>query len=121
LAQLVIEQAIVLVALHELELSNALELKLFRREAKARQVRAIHEFVADDLRAGKLHRPALVWDDVLRDSKALAQGHTRKIGCRSLDILHCAAARMLAVDVFVTTDARQKRLADAIGLRCISP
>jgi predicted nucleic acid-binding protein len=119
-AKLVVEEAIVLVALHELELANALELKLFRREAKLSQVRAVHEFVAADLRDGKLHRPALVWDDVLQDSTALARSHTRKLGCRSLDILHCAAARRLAVDMFVTTDARQKRLANAIGLRCVS-
>lgn len=120
-ARLVVEQAIALIALHELELSNALELKLFRREAKASQVRAVHEFVAADLRVGKLHRPALIWDDVLKDSAVMAQRHTRKIGCRSLDILHCAAARLLAVDLFVTTDARQKRLANAIGLRCLTP
>ncbi len=120
-AKLVAEHTIALVALHELELSNALELKLFRKEAKLAQVRAVHEFVEADLRAGKLHRPALVWDDVLRDSKALARGHTRKIGCRSLDILHCSAARLLAVSSFLTTDARQRRLAGAIGLDCPIP
>lgn len=120
-AKLVLDEAIVLVSLHELELSNALELKLFRREARLSQVRAVHEFVAADLRAGKLHRPALVWDDVLHDATALARDHTRKLGCRSLDILHCAAARRLAVEVFVTTDARQKRLANAIGVSCVGP
>lgn len=120
-AKLVLEQAIVLLALHELELSNALELKLFRKEAKPGQVRAVHAFVEADLRTGKLHRPALVWDAVLHDSKALARGYTRKIGCRSLDILHCSAARMLAAKSFVTTDARQKRLAIVMGLNCISP
>ncbi len=120
-ASLVHEQPIALVSLHELELSNALELKLFRKEAKPNQVRAVHEFVEADLRSGKLHRPALVWDDVLRDSMALARGHTRKLGCRSLDILHCSAARSLAVQSFVTSDARQKRLASAIGLYCLSP
>jgi predicted nucleic acid-binding protein len=120
-ANLVLEQAIVLLALHELELSNALELKLFRKEAKLGQVRAVHEFIEADLRSGKLHRPALVWDTVLQDSKALARGHTRKIGCRSLDILHCSAARMLAAKSFVTTDARQKRLAAVMGLHCIGP
>jgi predicted nucleic acid-binding protein len=120
-AKLVAEQAIVLVALHELELANALELKLFRREAKLSQVRMVHEFVAADQRAGKLHRPELAWEDVMQDSAALARDYTRKLGCRSLDILHCAAARRLAVETFVTTDARQKRLAGAIGLRCVSP
>jgi hypothetical protein len=94
---------------------------VFRKEAKPSQVRAVHEFVEADARAGKLHRPALLWDDVLHDSKTLARSHTRKFGCRSLDILHCSVARILAVESFVTTDARQKRLASTIGLRCVSP
>jgi hypothetical protein len=108
-------------SVHEFELSNALELKLFRKEAKPAQVRAVHELIEADLRAGKLHRPALVWDEVLRDSKALARGHTRKIGCGSLDILHCSAARLLTVKSFVTTDARQRRLAGTIDLDCPIP
>jgi hypothetical protein len=115
----VAEQAIVLVALHELELSNALELKLLRKEARPAQVRAVHDLVEVDLRAGKLYRPVLAWDDVLRDSKVLALSHTRKLGCRSLDILHCAAARRLGATSFVTTDARQRRLAGAMSLHCV--
>ena len=120
-AALVSEGPIAFVALHELELSNAVELKLFRREAKPAQARAVHELVEADLRAGVLHRPVLNWENVLRDSQALARGHTRRIGCRSLDILHCSAARVLAVESFVTTDARQRRLARAVGLSCRDP
>jgi predicted nucleic acid-binding protein len=110
--------AIAFTSLHELELSNALELKLFRKEARPAQVRAVHALVSEDLRSGTLHRPAVVWDDVLGESKALAQGHTRRVGCRSLDILHCAAARHLSATSFVTTDTRQRRLAAAVGLTC---
>lgn len=117
-AELSAGQAIAFTSLHELELLNALELKLFRKEAKPGQIRSVHSLVAEDLRAGTLHRPALVWDDVLADSRALAQGHTRKVGCRSLDILHCSAGRHLSVTSFVTTDGRQRRLAAAIGLTC---
>ena len=117
-AELVADVAIALVALHELELSNALELKLFRKEAKPEQVRAVRDFVEADVRAGKLYRPALPWENVLSDSEQLARRYTRRIGCRSLDILHCSAARMLAAQSFVTTDGRQRRLAKAIGLDC---
>jgi predicted nucleic acid-binding protein len=118
IAELVHEQVVALTSLHDLEARNALELKIFRKEAKPAQVRAVQALMAGDLRLGVLHRPALVWDDVFETSRALAQSHTRKLGCRSLDILHCSAARHLSVTSFVTTDDRQRRLASAIGLSC---
>ena len=119
-ARLVAGEAIAFLGVHDLELSNALELELFHKGAKPSQVRAVRGFVEDDLRAGVLHRPHVAWDDVLRDAKDLAIGHTRRLGCRSLDIVHCAAARALLVTAFISTDARQRRLARAIGLPCPS-
>src|SRR4029078_4635814 len=100
------------------ELSNALELKLFRREARPTQIRATATLVDDDARAGVTHRPTVVWDDALREARDLARAHARTTGCRSLDVLHCAAARALSASSFVTTDVRQRRLATAIGLKC---
>ena len=41
------------------------------------------------------------------------------IGCRSLDILHCAAAKILNAAEFVTNDARQKKLAAVLGLNLV--
>jgi predicted nucleic acid-binding protein len=118
IARLVSAQIIALVPLHELELVNALELKLFRKEARPSQVRATTAQVDSDVRAGIMYRPPLSWEDVLRDAKTLAKAHTRAVGCRSLDVLHCAIARSLGATSFITTDARQRRLAMAIGLAC---
>jgi len=117
-AALVSGQPIVYLALHELELRNALELKLFRKEGRPAQVRAVQALVAEDSRAGTLHRPVLSWDDVLEEATTFAVAYTRKLGCRSLDVLHCAAARLLSATAFVTTDDRQRRLAATIGLSC---
>jgi len=117
-AQLVAGHTIVWLDLHELELLNAFELKLFRKEARPAQVRATTELLEQDLRAGVLYRPVLAWHDVMRDAAAFAKTYTRALGCRSLDILHCAAARSLSVASFVTTDARQLRLAKKVGLPC---
>jgi predicted nucleic acid-binding protein len=117
-AKLVRGNTIAFVPLHDLELSNALELKVFRKEARPAQVRATNALVEEDVRGGVLHRPAIVWEDVLHDAKVLARAHTKGIGCRSLDILHVAAARQLTATSFITTDARQRRLALAIGLHC---
>jgi predicted nucleic acid-binding protein len=119
-AGLVTGQVISFVLMHELELANALELKLFRKEVKRSQVRAAAALVEADLRAGVLHKPAIVWEDVLGDARTLARAHTSTLGCRSLDIVHCAAARRLSATAFITTDARQRRLAMAIGLACPS-
>jgi predicted nucleic acid-binding protein len=118
LARLVSGGTIAFVALHELELTNALQLKLYRREAPPVKLRATAALVEDDLRAGVLHRPGVRWDDVLRDAASIAAAHTRAIGCRSLDVLHCATARSLAAASFVTTDLRQRRLALRLGLTC---
>ena len=49
----------------DLEISNALELKLFRKEAKPSQVRATRALVEEDLRDGVLHRASVSWDDIL--------------------------------------------------------
>lgn len=118
IAKLVAGQAIALVAIHELELSNALELKLFRKEARPAQVRATHALLEEDIRTGVLYRPLIVWEDVLQEARNLAEDHTRTTGCRSLDIIHCAAAQSLSATSFITTDARQRRLAMRMGLSC---
>lgn len=115
-AKLVAGQVLVFIALHDLELTNALELKRLRKEADARQTRETQELVASDIRTGVLYRPTLVWEDVWEEAKALARKYTRTLGCRSLDILHCAAALQLSAAAFITTDGRQRRLALAMGL-----
>jgi len=120
-ARVVAGEVIVLLGLHDLELTNAIELKLFRKEARPAQARATAALLEADVAAGVLHRPSLPWDDVLREATSLARSKTRAVGCRSLDILHCAAARFLAPTAFVTTDVRQRKLALAIGLHCPSP
>jgi predicted nucleic acid-binding protein len=116
--RLVSGESIAFVALHELELSNALELKIFRKEASGAQVRKTSALLDEDVRQGILHRPSVSWGDLLEDATSLAKSHTRALGCRSLDILHCAVARALRASAFVTSDARQRRLAIKMGLAC---
>ncbi len=119
-ASLVSGKAIAFLLLHELELSNALELKIFRKEATLAQAQLTTALVQSDVGSGILHRPVLVWEDVMREATTLARRHTRTLGCRSLDILHCAAAQSLSASSFVTTDTRQRRLAMKMGLACPS-
>ena len=62
-------------------------------------------------RAGQYYAPYL--DAVaLHESALELTGRTPAIGCRSLDILHVAAARLLQAELFVTGDRRQADLGE---------
>ena len=102
--------------LHELELANALRLRLFRREANRKQVEASLARVRDDLEAGVLQRVAVDWPLVLAKAVDLADRHTPRLGCRSLDLLHVSAATVAPSHRFITADRRQSGLARRAGL-----
>ncbi len=101
---------------HELEFVNALQLKVFHQSATSVQVAAARALIQADLKTGVLVSPRNDWEDVFSEAVKLAEQYTPDIGCRSLDILHCAVAKALNVTEFITTDARQKRIAAAMGL-----
>jgi len=102
--------------LHELELGNALSLMRFRGQASEEQVLAAMNLIQADLSSGVLVAPVATWRTPFPFATHLATVHSPMIGCRSLDILHCASAEDLRAVEFVTTDGRQSRLAQAIGL-----
>jgi predicted nucleic acid-binding protein len=106
--------------LHELEFRNGLQLKVFLKGATAAQVTAACALIEADLQAGVLMSPVGEWKDIFAEAVTLADQHTATIGCRSLDILHCAAAKVLAASEFITTDSRQKKLADSMGLNLVT-
>jgi predicted nucleic acid-binding protein len=103
-------------ALHELEINNALELKLFRKECSAEAVRGTLAAIEEDLRSGTLVRPAIDWPDTFRAAVDIAQGHSRHVGSRSLDVLHVAVAQTIEAERFASTDERQNALAKQVGL-----
>jgi len=94
--------------LHELEIVNALQLKVFFKNATPQQVTAARALVEADLKSGALASAGGDWPNIFREAVKLAEQHTGAVGCRSLDILHCAAAKVLAASEFISTDARQK-------------
>ena len=102
--------------LHELELTNALNQKRFHGQATEEQVTAALALIQADLASGVLVAPASVWQTHFQSAVQLSTSHTPTIGCRSLDILHCAIAADLQAVEFITTDGRQSRLAQAMGL-----
>ena len=53
-----------------------------------------------------------LWEVVLSYSTE----YTKRIGCRTLDIMHVAAAKTMNYKEFYTNDMRQNDLAEAIGI-----
>ena len=107
----------ILTHLHRVELVTAWHLKVFRREITKDIVEQAWGHVEDDITAGLWELPAYDLVDVHAHAEALSRQHTARVGARSLDILHVAAAIVLGASAFVTHDDRQARLAKAAGLR----
>ena len=103
-------------ALHALELTTAWEAKVFRREATPEQADAARAAVEEDLASGKLVQVDCDWAAAWKDAQMLARRHAAATGCRALDTLHCAVARLVAAREMLTTDARQTALATAAGI-----
>ncbi len=101
--------------LNIVEVSTALRARVFRRLATEQEGReAIIEFEAD--LAGGALRQVQMPDSVWVRARQLSLSHTVRIGARSLDILHVAAALSLGVSSFLTFDHTQALLARAEGL-----
>jgi len=103
--------------LHQLELRNALRLRVFRREISARERDASLNSLLTDLASGVLRVSAPPLAEVMTEAERLGAVYSEKIGTRSLDILHVACGLVLGLPHFITFDKRQARLARAAGLR----
>lgn len=102
----------------ELELANAISLRLFRKELPASRVKASLALVDGDLQTGVLLSrpiPAAAFERARR----MAIKQTPRLGTRSLDVLHVASALALQADTLYTFDERQATLATVEGLRVI--
>jgi len=103
--------------LHQLELRNALRLRVFRREITARQRDASMNLVLADLASGVLGAASPALDETMLEAERLSALHSERLGTPSLDVLHVAAALVLGRGEFLSFDERQARLARAAGLR----
>ena len=103
--------------LHQLELRNALRLRVFRREITVVQREASLNMVLADLAAGVLAVVAPALTDIAAEAERLSALYSEKLGTRSLDILHVASALVLGSTSFVTFDRRQAALARASGFK----
>jgi predicted nucleic acid-binding protein len=98
----------------ELQLTNAVALRLSRKELSASQVKAAHALIRKDLEDGVLMVNALP-ASVFERAKQIARRQTSHWGARTRDVLHVASALALQVDTFYTFDTRPAKLAAAEG------
>ena len=100
----------------ELEVKNAIRLKAFRAEITAAEMSQSIAAFEQDIAAGRWRRPAYTAATVEQKADELSAGHSAILGCRTLDIIHVAAALVLGAKEFVTFDGRQGALAKQVGL-----
>ena len=98
----------------ELEFFNALRFKIFLAEMGPDDVERLVSLYLDRKRSGQYFAPHL--DPIALHELSLQMTvRTPVTGCRALDILHVAAARLSDATVFVTADKRQAALAEIEG------
>lgn len=106
---------LLLTPLHRVEVANAVALRVFRREASAGEaMRALRVFEANQATEAFEPRewPGQAWEAAAN----LSRRYSPRLGVRTLDVLHVAAAISLRAEAFYSFDRRQRRLADGAGL-----
>ena len=106
---------ILLTPLGELELTNTISLRLFRRELPSSKVKAAQALVRKDLSDGVLLLKPLP-EGLFDRAMQMVRRRTPQLGTRTLDVLHVASAMKLQADMFYTFDRNQEKLARAEGL-----
>ena len=102
--------------LGELEAINALELRVFRREISRPQAQASWDLLAADLRDGAFQLKSLP-DRVFERAQELSRRTTARLGVRTADLLHVAAALELGAERMYSFDSQQRKLAQAMHLK----
>jgi predicted nucleic acid-binding protein len=101
--------------LHRAEWMHAVSQHVFRKEITALEGRRVQAELERDLGSGlwrKVNFPESAWDTCAE----LARRHGPRLGVRTLDSLHVAAALELGAKAYWTFDERQAKLAAAEGL-----
>lgn len=100
----------------ELEVANALELRVFRKEATTAQARQSAKMFVNDVHNG-LYQLSPLSDQMLDKARQLSRQFTSRLGTRTADVLHVAAALELGADAIFSFDAKQRELSKALKLR----
>ena len=100
----------------ELEVENAIQQRLFRRELTGTEAKAAIASFRRDI-ADFVYDIKPFSAEMFRTALLISSRHTPSFGTRSLDVLHVAAAVALGADEFITFDGKQAKLAGVEGLK----
>ena len=100
----------------ELEVVNAMQLRVFRKELSGPQVQSSLNDFEKDLRNGILLLRPLP-EQVFERAGQLSRQTTARLGTRTADLLHVAAALELGAECLYSFDQQQRKLARAVGLK----
>jgi len=100
----------------ELEVVNALGLRVFRKEVSAAHAQSSLADFEQDLRDGLFQLRPLP-DPVFERARQLSRETTARLGTRAADLLHVAAALELGAASLYSFDQQQRKLAQAMQLK----
>lgn len=103
--------------LHRIEVRNALRNATASGHLTAVDCRLAFRQIDEDLRDELLVHTPVAWTDVFRRADELGEQHAAKDGQRTIDLLHVALALESGAKTFLSFDARQRKLAKAVGLK----
>lgn len=109
-------RVLLLTTFAELEVVNALELRVFRKEVSPAQAHSSLNDFEQDLRSGIFQLKPLP-DNVFGRARQLSRRTTPRLGTHTADLLHVAAALELGSDWFYSFDRQQRKLARALKLK----
>lgn len=107
---------IAIAELVEVEIRNALELAVYRSPGTVEAVERTNDRFAQMMDGGSWRVVEVDFQRCLQRVRGLSGGHTRKTGCRSLDIPHVVGAMELGIRKFWSLDEKQCALARQVGL-----
>ena len=102
--------------LGELELANALEVRVHRKEISRQQASGSWGMFEGDVSTGVWVVRSLT-DQVFARALALSRHTTARLGTRTADLLHLAAALEFGCTALYSFDRQQRALARHMGLK----
>lgn len=110
-------QSVAMSQLGEIEFINALHLAVFRKEITSREAELKKRLFLDDIANGIFSIVPIPASALFTKTAELADRHSSRLGTRSLDLMHVAAALLLDSEIFFSFDERQRKAAKAEGLK----
>lgn len=107
---------VILSPLSLLEIRNALNLAIQRREIGTHERDAVMADIRRQIEAGFFRMANVSQAEVYAKAGELSDKHTPESSTRSLDLIHVATALLCKAKEFLSTDTRQRAAAKAEGL-----